>query len=107
VEKRVATKKLMIVFGDDSSLLVGRCTLTPYRPRVDRVWFQRLRLEQVQPPSNVDDSFDLRPYILFRPNVTNTTLGDAIRKGFLNEVSDNGRRFLLSTSQLDLCIFCQ
>jgi len=28
--------------------------------------------------------------LLYRPNVTSTTLGDAIRKGFLNEVSDNG-----------------
>ena len=28
--------------------------------------------------------------LLYRPNVTNTTLGDAIGKGFLNEVSDNG-----------------
>jgi len=28
--------------------------------------------------------------LLFRPNVTHTTLGDAIRDGFLSKVSDNG-----------------
>jgi hypothetical protein len=37
-------------------------------------------------PLDFGDDSDL----LFRPNVTSTTLGDAIRKGFLNEVSDNG-----------------
>ena len=35
--------------------------------------------------------------LLFRPNVTNTTLGDAIRKGFLNEVSDNGLAVQVAT----------
>jgi len=36
--------------------------LTPVRPRVDRAWFQRLKLDYDEPLSNFAFNFNLRRY---------------------------------------------
>ena len=40
---------------------VGRCRLTPDSPRLDRAWFQRLKLRNDEPLSNICLQFGVAP----------------------------------------------
>ena len=44
--------------------LAGRCRLSPGSPRVDRAWFQRLKLKYDVPLSNFAFNFNLQPYAM-------------------------------------------
>jgi hypothetical protein len=50
---------------DGETVMVGRCMLIPGCPhaRVDRAWFQRVKLKYDEPFSSVACTFDLRRYM--------------------------------------------
>jgi len=48
---------------DFQDITVGRCRLTPVCPRIDRAWFQHLKLNDDEALSNSAHKFNLRRYI--------------------------------------------